>query len=433
MTKPLWEAEKLVNAEAEPFKMTQISSAIAEAHIESGLPETGVQKYDEALKYIRQANKPRDELVIRSGIGRALYLSQKYPEALSTLEEALADAQLQKQPVVMAMCYDYLGRTRDAMGDPAGGLQDLGTALRLYADAKNTMEAARTRAHIGQIYENLGQLTQARNLYMRALRTFDKISDDVNQSATLFALGRLERKSGNHDLAESHLRKSIDATENIRRMSTSRDLTAAFSATVHDRYEQYIQGLMRNHREPSASSRVTLAFETSESARARSLAELLRVSDTNLLYTRDPELSARERALRQLLRVREDERVSLLAKRYKKDQLDKLDKELEKVGAEYKNILETIKVRYPAYVQLTQPQGWNLRRIQEEVITDDDTLLLEYFLGSEKSYVWAITRRAFASYELPSQTVISKAVQEVYDLLKKPVKPENPENKDKLD
>ena len=430
MFKPLWEAEKMVNAEAEPFKMTRISSSIAEAYIESGLPETGLQKYDQALKYIRLANKPRDELVIRSLIGRALFLSRRYSEAVSTLEETLADPQLQKYPSVMGMYYDYLGRTRDAMGDHAGALNDLETAFNLYSETKNTMEAARTRARIGQIYEMAGRLQEGRDYYQQAMQTFDARLDRVNQSATLFALGRLEMKSGNYDLAQSYLRKSIDATENMRRMSTSRDLTAAFSATVHDRYELYIRCLMVDHRDGSNSSRVALAFETSESARARSLAELLRINDTILLGTLDPALAKKERSLRQLLRVKEDERVALLGRQYEKAQLDKLGAELESLAAEYKSILETIKRRHPAFERITRPRSWDLRRIQEEVISDAHTVLLEYFLGSEQSFVWAIARNSIKSYELPSQSLISKAVQEVYDLLKE--RP-TPETRDRLD
>ena len=218
--------------------------------------------------------------------------------------------------------------------------ENLETALNLYSDADNPMEVARTRALIGQVYENAGRLDEARKFYQEALQRFDGHSDRVNQSATLFALGRLEMKSGNYEIAETHLRQSIEVTENMRRMSTSRDLTAAFSATVHDRYEQYIQCLMRNHRDPASMSRVVLAFETSESARARSLAELLRVTDTNLLSNVDPELSKKERSLRQLLRMKEDERVALLRKKYEKSQLDKLDAEQEQLNAEYKNSLQ---------------------------------------------------------------------------------------------
>ena len=428
VTQYLWDAAKLIDAEADPFKMVQITTATADAYIENGLPQTGVEKWNEALEYIRKTKKPREETIVIWGVGRALLLSGNPNEAKAKFEEALGRAKDLKDPVVQAMCYDYLGRSQAALGDYNSALNSYNTSLDLYSDADNPMEVSRLHALIGQVQENQGQLAEARNFYQQALQRFDGHSDRVNQATTLFTLGRLEMKSGNYELAEKHLRQSIELTENMRRLSTSRELTAAFSATVHDRYERYIQCLMRNHREPGSISRIALALETSESARARSLAELLRVNDTNLLSSVDPELSKKERSFRQLLRIKEDQRVALLRKKYEKSQLEKLNAEQEQLNTEYKKVLATINERYPEFDQLTQPQSWNLRRIQEEVIADDSTVLLEYLLGPDKSFVWAVTRNSITSHELPSQATIDGAVRKVYKLLESP----RPENKNEL-
>lgn len=48
---------------------------------------------------------------------------------------------------------------------------------------------------------------------------------------------------------------------------------------------------------------------------------------------------------------------------------------------------------------------------------DSDTLLLEYFLGGERSYLWAVTPTAIASYELPKREEIETAAKSVYQLL----------------
>src|SRR4029079_11393353 len=92
-----------------------------------------------------------------------------------------------------------------------------------------------------------GRIEQARASYQSTLKTFRDLSDQINQSATLYALGSLELKQGRLNLAEDYLRQSIEVTEDIRRVSTSRDLTAAFSATVYDRYEKYIDCLMQQY------------------------------------------------------------------------------------------------------------------------------------------------------------------------------------------
>ena len=44
-------AEKLIDNEAEPYLMGQITSGYAEGLVETGLPEVGLEKYQEALEY----------------------------------------------------------------------------------------------------------------------------------------------------------------------------------------------------------------------------------------------------------------------------------------------------------------------------------------------------------------------------------------------
>jgi CHAT domain-containing protein len=54
--------------------------------------------------------------------------------------------------------------------------------------------------------------------------------------------------------------------------------------------------------------------------------------------------------------------------------------------------------------------------VQRELL-DDDTLLLEYALGEERSYLWAITSKEHSSYELPARAMIERATQGVYERL----------------
>ena len=64
-------AQQLIDAEAEPYMMGQIVAGIAEAFLESGMPETGLIKYRESLNYFLLTNKPSNRIGIEWGIGRA--------------------------------------------------------------------------------------------------------------------------------------------------------------------------------------------------------------------------------------------------------------------------------------------------------------------------------------------------------------------------
>ncbi|HEX8920941.1 MAG TPA: CHAT domain-containing tetratricopeptide repeat protein, partial [Pyrinomonadaceae bacterium] len=340
------------------------------------------------------------------------------------LHRSLRDAGLIKENKFVALSNDYLGRTFAAREDYATALRHFEIAFDLYTRISSPMEAARVLALIGQLYQQQGKIEKARNYYQMALETFRTLSDRVNQSATLYALGSLELKQNNLDRAEDYLRQSIEVTENMRRLSSSQDLTAAFSATIHERYETYIDCLMRKRQTDSSRGLETLAFETSELARGRSLAELLQATETSLVPGLDPKLAEQEKSLRHSLRIKENDRIALLSTKYLKEELAKLDAEISRLETEFKRITETIQARYPSYEQITRPTAWSLRQIQEEVIADDQTVLLEYSLGEDRSYVWAVTRNGIASYELPARAQINDAAQRVYKLLIIPPRPD---------
>ena len=412
-------AERLIDKEAEPYLMGRITAGYAESFIESGLPEVGLQKYEEALEYYLRTNTPRPLVSTSWGIGRAKYILGRYPEALSILQQTLTDAENLKLLSLVAQSHDYLGRTYAAMNQEEQALEHYEIAINSYATLGNPMEATRVRALIGQLFQTQGKFDEAQQIYQRALETFDALDDRIDRAVTLFAMGQLEMKRGNYGTAETYFRQSVETTESVRRRSTTRDLTAAFSATVYDRYLQYITCLMR-HNDKQAAVR---AFEISESARARSLAEFLRSTETNLLVRMDPELAKQEKSLRLLIQVKKDRRVSLISKQYEKEELERLDAELAQLEEQYKSVSATISRLHPTYDQITQPRGWDLARIQEDVIGDDDTVLLEYILGADKSYVWAITRDTFNAYEITGD--IGKAAEAVYNLSKEPTKDGN--------
>jgi CHAT domain-containing protein len=413
----LTQAQDFLDERAEPYKMGQINSGLAEAFVESGLPEIGLDKYLQALENYRQTQDPRAVIATVLGIGKTYYILGNYAEAQTNLQRALVDSRSIKETTFMAFCNDLLGRTFAALEDQAAALGYYQVALDLYTRSGNPMEAARVRALMGQVYQQQGRVDKARTAYQQALQTFRLLADQVNQSATFYALGSLELRQRNLNVAEDYLRQSIEVTENMRRVSSSRDLTAAFSSTVHERYEKYVECLMRKHEAQPLQAMVVRAFEISEVSRARSLAELLQATQTNLITGLDAKLAEQEKLLRHRLKVKEDDKVALLSRTDKTEDRVALESELSQLQAEYKQVSEIIESRYPAYKQLTRPTVWDLPQIQEQVIVDDQTLLLEYSLGSDTSYVWAVSRDSIKSYNLPARALINEAAQKVYKLL----------------
>ncbi|MEK6279563.1 MAG: CHAT domain-containing protein [Acidobacteriota bacterium] len=409
------QANAMLDENSEPLKMGRLASGLGAAFNENGLPENGVIQYQRALEYYQRTQDANAITYATSALGRTHYFLGDFPQALKYLQQSLKGVDLNS--LTAALSLQYLGRVQIELDDYDAALGYLNSALDIYERSVNPKEAAQVRALIGQVYDRQGRTEGARRFFKDALETFTKLSDRVNQATVYYALGQLELKKGNLDVSEEYLRQSIDLTENIRRLSSSSDLTTAFSATVHERYQSYIECLMRKHQSQPNQGFAVRAFETSELARARSLTELLRATKTNFTPGLDPKLAEQERSLRQALRVKEDYKITLLGKAYKKEELDALEADVTRLETAYEQVSETIQKHYPAYQQITHPTGWTLREIQEKVIVDDETVLLEYSLGAERSYVWAITQNEITNYEIPAKAVITEAAHKVYELL----------------
>jgi CHAT domain-containing protein len=409
------QAYALLDEDAEPIKMGQIASGLGAAFLENGLPELGFDQYQRAVEYYQRSKDAMAVSYAISGLARSRYLQGDLTQALVYAHKSLE--LVDKESLMAAPPLEYLGRVHIDRGEYKAGLQHLESALEIYTKAENPKEMYRVRGLIGQAYDRQGLIDRAKFHYLDALDGFTRLQDRVNEAAVYYALGQLELKQKNYDQASDYLRQSIDVTENVRRVSTSKDLTTAFSATVQERYEAYIECLMKQHEQQPNRGHAIHAFETSELARARSLSELLLAVQAPGV---DPQLATRQRALQHTLRIKENDKINLLAKKDSQEQVKALEAETAQIEAEYNDVNDAIRSRYPSYDQLSKPTAWDLGHIQATILRDDDAVLLEYSAGAENSYAWVISHDGFKSYQLPPQKVINEAVQRVYSLSSSP-------------
>ncbi|HJP92963.1 MAG TPA: CHAT domain-containing protein [Pyrinomonadaceae bacterium] len=404
-----------VNTENDPDLMARSAAGLASVFVDSGLPNSALIHYQRAREFYRKADYARGVNRMTMMIGHTYFLLQNASAAEEHLQTALAS--FDPSGVDAAQCNEYLSQLRIAAAQYADALQHLLPVVKIYESAGNPKQAARVRALIGQLYEQQGNFAEARANYLEASETFRRISDRVSDAAVSFALGRLELEAGDYDAAEPFLKQSIEYTEFIRSKSIGRELKQAFSASVHARYAAYVECLMRKHAKQPSQGLDVMAFEASELARGRSLAELLHDTQTDLLNGVDAQTAEREKSLRQLIRAKEDYCVDLLATDYSKEDLDQLEASLARLRDEYKQVLDKIRIVNPSYERISQPSAYSLRQIQQQVINDDQTVLLEYLLGNNASYVWLVSKNGFASYEIPKEAIINEAVGKLYNLL----------------
>jgi CHAT domain-containing protein len=106
----------------------------------------------------------------------------------------------------------------------------------------------------------------------------------------------------------------------------------------------------------------------------------------------------------------------LLTQKDRAEQAQAVEKELNGVLADYEDVRTRIRATSPRYAALTQPQPLKLQDVQRQVL-DTDSLLLEYALGDDRSYLWAVTPSSIESFELPKRSDIEIAAKRVYGLI----------------
>ncbi len=72
--------------------------------------------------------------------------------------------------------------------------------------------------------------------------------------------------------------------------------------------------------------------------------------------------------------------------------MDALKKEIGQLETDYRDVQTAIRKASPRYAAITQPQPLKMEEIQQQVL-GPDVLLLEYALGEDRSYLWAVTHR----------------------------------------
>jgi CHAT domain-containing protein len=202
----------------------------------------------------------------------------------------------------------------------------------------------------------------------------------------------------------------------LRTKVTSQELRASFFASKQDYYEFYIDLLMQMHSQAPGQGFDALALQASERARARSLLDILNEAGADIRQGVDPQLLERERAIETELASLEERRIQLLGGEHSPEQAAQLEEEIDRLVRQYRQVQADIRATSPRYAALTQPQPLNLAQIQAQVL-DEESLLLSYSLGKERSFLWAVTSDGIESYELPPRAEIDAAARAFRDAL----------------
>ncbi len=377
-----------------------------------GEKERALDHYAQALPYWQAVGDLRGKATTLQNLGAAYTAQGEHQKALDHHDQALQLFRAVRDRYGEAYTLTNLGRAYYELGDKQKALDHYHQALPLNRTTGNRRGEGVALYNIGAAYFSLGKKDEALASYNQALRAFRDVGDRSAEAATLYNIARVERDRDNLAEARTQIEGALKIIEALRIGVASQELRASYFASIQDYYKFYIDLMMQLDQLYPAAGHDALALEAAERARARSLVELLAESRADIRQGIDAALLDRERSLQQRINARQ---FQLDRSNPTKEQAEAAKKELEGLIAELQQTVPQIRQASPHYAALKYPTPLSLAEIQQ--MLDRDTLLLEYALGEERSYLWAVTPTSITSFALPKRAEIEAAAKRAYELL----------------
>jgi len=394
---------------------------IGMADADMGDTERALEYFQQSLAIWKSLNQKRGQATSLDKIGYAYYLLRRYDEASSPYEEArrLYGEAGDKQGESAVLT--HLGMLYAVTNNITSALDSYDKAKKIQQDSGLKLGLAITLNQLANAYALVPNPERAVATFRDALTLWTELGEESGRAKTLYDLASVENTRGNLKAARDAIGQAIRIVESLRARTANQQLRTTLLASKYDYYKLEIDVKMRLS-ESTSDAFVEAAFETSEHGRARGLADLLSEERADIRFGVRPDLLAEEAEIKRNLRVVSDRLLLLRASSVRASdrarvstEIETLKKEFDSLTVRYDGVLARIRRVSPRYAELTQPAPPQASKLRE--LLDSDTVLLEYALADERSYLWVVTRSGIEGHRLRGRKEIERAAEEFRDLI----------------
>ncbi|HEX6046483.1 MAG TPA: CHAT domain-containing tetratricopeptide repeat protein [Pyrinomonadaceae bacterium] len=377
--------------------LSAIAGGISTGHVSVAAPTSAVTV---ALEAKKELDEYRNSIVYSSyqlGLGRLAYASNDLEGAKKNFGLALEAAGSSLAGIAkLGQVRRFRAAARTSLGDIALKQGKLKDASKFYTDAKKGAQDDKRLDLMWPAQRGLG-----RSLWLQAAQEKDA-----------------KKAMGLREQAVSNYRESLATIETLRQGSLRADESrTTFLSTIKDVFDEAASSyaamaLVDNSTGATLSGKALEyageAFKINEQSRARSLLDML--SETNTAITEGVPVELLKKKQDNLDR-QEDIADILTGVNISNEEMKKkpaeLDAELEQLQTEYEEIENQIRTASPRYATLTANKPLSLAEVQQNVL-DDQTVLVEYALQTDDSYLFAVSKSAVSLFKLPGRAAIDK-------------------------
>lgn len=305
-----------------------------------------------------------------------------------------------------------IGKIEARRGRYPEAIRSLNDSVELLRDNNGKADSL---SNLGWVYGALKKHELALDYFKRALPLRQLAGDRFGEATTLLGISVSERSLSHFQNALAAIDSAVEIIEKLRLSGTNQQLRISYFASVQDYYDFYISLLMQMHKADPNGGFAAQALHVYERGRARGLIDLLTEAQIDLRAGVDESLLEEERQLDEKINATGTRRYQVLTRAHSSEEAKKLGQQITQLAAQYDDLQARIRANNTRYADIARPQPVTAAGIQQ--LLDDDTLLLTYALGDEKSYLWAVTRTEVAGFELPSRREIERVARPTHQHL----------------
>jgi CHAT domain-containing protein/Tfp pilus assembly protein PilF len=393
-------------------------TGIGSAYYSIGEMGLAQQYFDRALPLRKQANDGRGQISVLHYLGDVHRHLGRYELALQYHDQALdlAATPISRSKIQILQARDWIDA--GSYVEAAETLRGVGIIAR---DATASAVVADASYELGRALARSGNSELAQSELQSAHDLYQDIGMRDGQARSLLEMARIKQAT-DPAAAVERAYEAIEHIEQLRSRVANPELRAVYLSTRRDYYEFLIDTLLREHEtaESKEDSKRDLlrALAVAERARARATADLMREATVDLDQGTDPAFRARQLNLYDQLAENQNKRDRLLEQGAEKAKVDEVVSTLQDVHTELDVLEIELRQTNPRFAILSDPEVLKAHQIQAQI--DEDSVVLQYWLGDVASYLWIVSRTDVQVVRISDRNTVNQLARRVYERLSVP-------------
>ncbi len=269
---------------------------------------------------------------------------------------------------------------------------------------------------LGRLYQLEGDEQRARQSYIESIALSRELVNPITEADALFNFATLHYEHGRGEEALDVAAKSLELTNSLYANVDNSRLKTNYHSTNYERYKFVIGMMMSTARLNSDNANQINVLRILEQSFSQAMLEGLALAGDGFTSDAEPGTLQRRKELLTILNAKSDELTQMLSDGTDRAETEAKAVEIRDIQLRLEEIRAELKQKSPIYSAIKNPEPFDVGDFQANVL-DENSVLLEFSLGTDESYLWAVDRTSVNAYYLPPRDRIEARVEKLRGLL----------------